>query len=40
MNTVKLYFPSVDKTGSPIESQLSTKIYKEVIRDISQLNGE
>jgi hypothetical protein len=36
---VKLYFPSVDCKGSPLESLLSTRIYKQTIKDISLISG-
>lgn len=39
MNTVKLYFPSVDNNGLPLESGLSNKIYKELIKQLSIVNG-
>lgn len=39
MNTVKLYFPSVDQDNKPLDQAVSNKIYKQIIKDISLLSG-
>src|SRR4030042_3059842 len=39
MNTVKLYFPSVDKNNNPIESGLSNQVYEQLCKDICSVSG-
>ena len=39
MNTCKLYFPSVDNNGLPLDQSISNPIYKSIIRDISSIAG-
>jgi hypothetical protein len=38
-HTVKLYFPSVDQDNKPLEQLLSTRIYKQTIKEISLISG-
>lgn len=39
MDTIKLYFPSVDQDNKPLNQLIANKIYKDIIRDFSQLSG-
>lgn len=38
-HVVKLFYPTKTKDNLPIESGLSTKIYKSICKDIIQLSG-
>lgn len=39
MDTVRLYFPSMDQDNQPINQAVSNPIYKQIIKDISELSG-
>lgn len=39
MNTVKLYFPSMDQDNRPLNQVISNTIYKELISKLSSING-
>ena len=39
MNSVKLYYPSVTSNNKPIDQMISNKLYKQIIKDISEVSG-
>ena len=39
MNTVKLYYPSVDLNNKPLDQAISNPIYKGLISKLSSING-
>lgn len=39
MNTLKLYFPSTDKNNHPLDQSISSPLYKDIIKNISEVAG-
>lgn len=39
MNTIKLYYPSMDQDNKPINQMISNKIYKALCKDICKVSG-
>jgi pyoverdine/dityrosine biosynthesis protein Dit1 len=39
MDTIKLYYPSVDKDNKPLDQSISNPIYKQLCKDICKISG-